>query len=51
MNMGFDFFILLLIIAIGAYAVSNSVHIAFMFNNAIRSCKVYLEKVLNYLRK
>ena len=30
--MGFDFFILLLLIAIGAYAVSNSIHIAFIFN-------------------
>ena len=48
--MGFDFFILLLFIAIGAYAVSNSFHIAFMFNNAIKSCKVYLEKLLDLLR-
>ena len=48
--MGFGFFILLLLIAIGAYAVSNSIHIAFIFNNAIRSCKVYIEKLLDLLR-
>jgi len=49
--MGFDFFILLLIIAIGAYVVSNFTHITFIFNNTIRSCKVYLEKVRDLLRK
>ena len=48
--MGFDFFLLLLLIAVGAYEVSNSIHIAFIFNNAIRSCKVYLEKLLDLLR-
>ena len=50
--MGFDFFILLLLIAIQLidYAVSNSIHIAFIFNNAIKSCKVYLEKLLDLLR-
>ena len=45
--MGFDFFLLLLLIAVGAYAVSNSIHIAFIFNNAIKSCKVYIEKFLD----